>query len=435
MSDRKRQRLDSATTELPVCHLSALNDDCILEIFKKLDLNQLCAIAQTCKKLRLLAGEHFQRRYPYIIIEVFGIGGVGLSSMSNMRHANCFSRAVQNLSIEHTFSLSTNGETKYNLPIYLRSRFSNALKSITFAAGDFSNSLGDQISNLLQNVETVTFHSNLIPLQEIFYENVLYHCQRIKRIECDNGYLPTSTYPTLEEFQLMLDSDNGTDKQQTMDKLIRFFQLNPNIKEFIWMFRNKNDHDVAEHIQLFNETIGNLCNLHLDLKYIAANDSIKRLEENLNPEILTKLTINWPDNLTPIIDSLHKFTNLTHLCMTGDFGVVPKTKWFCIAKALQNLQEMYIVDTCYKLLFDDDDDNIDEIVFSFNFTPFVRFSPNLYKLTVLCKCDFNVDQITFLNDERKKLGSACKILIQIPKRYHVDQMRLLNRQNSLLEIY
>lgn len=47
-----------------------LNSNCLKSILKLLPLTDLFLLSQTCKRLHQLAGEHFQRQYPEIRMEI-----------------------------------------------------------------------------------------------------------------------------------------------------------------------------------------------------------------------------------------------------------------------------------------------------------------------------------------------------------------------------
>lgn len=69
-SQRKQHTIDghilnvSIADEIPEqCHLLSLNDDCILEILKLLELKDLCSISNACSRLRCLAQTDFASKY------------------------------------------------------------------------------------------------------------------------------------------------------------------------------------------------------------------------------------------------------------------------------------------------------------------------------------------------------------------------------------
>lgn len=54
----KKRKLDENN------YFTTLVDDCVYEILNWLNLDDLCAISRTCKKLRRLSAHEFQRKYP-----------------------------------------------------------------------------------------------------------------------------------------------------------------------------------------------------------------------------------------------------------------------------------------------------------------------------------------------------------------------------------
>lgn len=85
----------------------SLNDDCLDTILRKLSLSDLCAVSETCKRLKILASQHFMR---YHKSKVMTIQDVDKDEKLVLRHKDeeyirCFEKCIQNVTFDKSLAL------------------------------------------------------------------------------------------------------------------------------------------------------------------------------------------------------------------------------------------------------------------------------------------------------------------------------------------
>lgn len=200
-----------------------LNLDCFFSIFDWLSLNDLIAIASTCKQLQQIAGKFYQLNYQAKSARAEN-DGIYLSRIP----ANIFSKFIRKISISgdrlaayRHIGLNC-GDSIKQLRVY------GSLTPLEF----------QHIKKILQSVEALEFNDCII--MDEFYENYLKLCPRLKSLSVsrsskfrDRGTVVGTTnewllqsYPTIEHFELTELHD------LELNELKVFFEQNPNIRTF-----------------------------------------------------------------------------------------------------------------------------------------------------------------------------------------------------------
>lgn len=239
MSVESNGKVVSAPADQSMDNLTALNNDCILEILSKLNVEGLCAARRTCKKLRALVDQHvqrepFQRKYIKVPFEETEWNEIVL--YSPLAHGNHKTLWIEQTTENVSPSSRSSGLKKISFD---RGYFVSNVEKVRFDGGNFPNSFGNQIAGLLRNVKVLSFGERVYADDE-FYENVLNKCQ-LRQLECANGYIPVKQFAALQRLSMKM--IGGID-QQKADSLNRFCQMNPTMKEFVAEFRSTVDPDV-----------------------------------------------------------------------------------------------------------------------------------------------------------------------------------------------
>lgn len=442
MNAGKRPKLD--LPEEANDYFTSTNDNCIHEVLDRLNMCSLCAIRRTCTKLERLAGEHFQLKYSDSSITL--IGSREIREISNITHGKCFRQYIRNLCID------CDRNDKLNISHYIKSKFSNSIRFLCIRFGRFAGSFGYEIKDTLTNVEAIIFHCG--SEDESFYENVLKHCPRLKRLEISTNYVPDGKYPTLEYFGYSFHSKNFC--ETTAANLKRFFQMNPTIKRIDWRFNfsGQCDSDIEQYISVLSEYAKNVEEVFFEfkstfdaellygqLKVIDERKSTKKIEigvdfadnrsDIINPSALAALTNLTGLYLTvaedkEILQVLHSFVNLRFLYF-GWRGI-SKTAAIKAAKKLQNLEELHCVDFSARPRAD---------IFENILLPFVSHSTSLSKIFLNIGIIVDVKDVTTLNDMRQKLkfGSKVDIWQKVVTRFdYLDAKEMFNEKFEFVKI-
>lgn len=79
-----------------------LPDDCILALFERLTLDDLCVFSRTCRRLQILAQQHFQRKYrgeANTEVEVEIVSNAKLRVRPFKINMKCFQKFITNIRI------------------------------------------------------------------------------------------------------------------------------------------------------------------------------------------------------------------------------------------------------------------------------------------------------------------------------------------------
>lgn len=264
--------------------LMSLNEDCFQHLFKWLKADDLCHLSRTCTRLQQLAGDYYQRKYPSKWVNVSNATADGIVLLPNKNYVKCFSRFIQNLSIDflrHDHDV---------LAEFLKRNCNARPKMLQFKCSYLPDSFGDQIKTILANAETISFRNCLIDsgrlmdrcdnLRNLFVvENLLN--DQYEQVE----ELLMGTYPRLERFHCRYAGYPDS------EKLKKFFRNNK-VKSLTWYFFRKHwniIHDCVETIvthgvdleELFISIEGqnyNFTKLCQRLQQLDDRNTFKRLE-------------------------------------------------------------------------------------------------------------------------------------------------------------
>lgn len=222
--------------------LMDLNDDCISEIFQTLPLINLCAMGQTCVRLKALAGKCFKRKYPQLFFEEMEISHTfgEINFKPKLMHVKFFSPFMPNLKIHFSF------ERNADIIEYIRTRCKN-LRQVIFDGGCLLQSYGSDLEDVLEKVETVAFLQSVS--QTSYFVEILIQCPQIKQLILHENHggnklndVLLCKYPTLQHLKYI---NEGTIE---MDNLNTFFKQNPNVTKFTLYFCDLLDGNSNENV-------------------------------------------------------------------------------------------------------------------------------------------------------------------------------------------
>lgn len=419
----KKQKL----VESSVNHLTAMEDDLITEILNWLDLRSLCAISQTCNKLRQLAATEFHKKYPNAFITL-AEKNEQVCVEAIAPHIQCFSRIIGNLYIK------CSKKDKQLISAYLQSNYGDRVFSGIKFSGEFSGSFGTQIQNTLRTVESVD-----ISQTSRGYKSILTQCQSVKQLLLNWRQLESIKYPSLEHLKIDL---NGKTFQIFEDKLNEFMQLNSTIKHF----------ECTTHATNINELVNLLVKHCRNLEIVSLNaqihhifrvtellsEPLKKLDE-LESVKEIRLATDRASNVNALAS--HTLKKLTHLRLNYYFSFGVHHRVFGELDLFTNVQFLFL--RCFEITFNASDmakklPNLKEIhlsncqrhfdAFKEVIMPFLTFSPKLQKIVALDNFNLDITTIELYQDERACLLPASNLSIYISE-------DICNRQKQLIETF
>lgn len=257
----KRHKLNDYTSVILDTELMNLNDHCILEIFQRLPLINLCKMSETCVRLRILAGKCFISKYPQLVFEEMKIGRKfgKINFEPKLIHVEFFSKMMPNLKVKFP------SERDVAILQYIRAKCKN-LRQIIFDGGCLLRSYGNDLEDVLEKVETVAFLQSVS--QTSYFVEILIHCPRIKQLILHENHggnklneVLLNKYPTLQHLKHI---HEGT---IDLDNLNTFFKQNPNVTKFTLYFcdllEGNNNDNVLELIRCIAKNGIHLAQLNL----------------------------------------------------------------------------------------------------------------------------------------------------------------------------
>lgn len=416
-----------ASNQMEQDYFSALNGDCIFEIFRQLSLDDLCAVSETCSELQKWAGSHFQRKYPELSKSIaIEVKNEVVDFAQTGSYVKYFSRYIKSVQIFYS-----NDEMDERLAQFMRMHCGEDIKKIEFFGCVWCKSFGWEIQNILRNVEIVEF--NWSPGHtSVSLDDILGFCQQIKCLKVKNYAwseaieFPAKTYRTLEVFEYHIDNPN----QAISTDLETFFRQNPNIKRFVCggrletrslkrilsiVIENSQISELFLVLKFFDTDFQSILG---ELKQLDARDGFQRIELMLpNRMNLTNISAlaalrkftglhfyDWDNSLDQHVSEFKLFHNLKILnfkyCSLSEASAIE------LAQSLPNLEELY-----YDLYSQSVD--IKECI-----RPFVCFSKNLIKIII---CAYGVairdgeNILPKLKLDRKTLKGSRKSIIYFNK--------------------
>lgn len=401
---------------------TALNDDCIFEIFRRIALDELCEMSQVCKKLRELVEDYFPRRYPKLLSKKVTIekksknGPIGFCQPE--KYVRCFSRFLQNIEIRFERN-EMNGE----LLKFMRSNCGKNITEIEFDGLKWSVEFEQSMKDILSNVESMTFECSARKSFKGSLVDVLNGLPHLKSLEI---YGPKKLLksidlwrircPQLESFTCEISADG------ILNDLKQFFQENVALKHFKCVADDLKADKVKKILEIIAQ-FNNIEDLFINsftggLDFSLIRDELKVLDDRENFKQF---------GMRVDMDEVHQLFNLTPLKTFNELqlfdyygnssrldasiptafeslatlelihNVSGKTAEN-LAKNLRNLDELYLNGIR---------SNVKEVI-----KVFVRYAPKLRVIGVSnAKVDRNVFNVKSFNDERKKLKNAVKLII------------------------
>lgn len=450
MEGPKKRKLEQ------IDHFTPMNDDCIFEILSWLNLDDLCVLSRTCKKLRDIAVREFQRKYSQgkvlcilekelpLPLEAPTYYRTTVSVSPNESYVKCFGRYIRNVFV--SFS-----DRKLNLDLaaFMQTHINQLTKKIEFSRGNcyINESFAEGIKSILENVECVVFsvcHGN----ENNFYDEILKRCKQLKHLEINLNVrlncaqLPLHEHPHLQSFKCSI-----PDKRM-IENLDKFLKLNSTVKQIACSFGNdlpfvdivncfkvvaensKNLEDVSFRME---QSSKNLTLIENELKLLSNSDQIKRYElvltdpygyseENVAAFMFLTGFICDGRCLPLIIQSQSPFTKLKILIFKNGIHVNKQIATHLSNMLLPNLEVLSFEKA-----------QIEEEKFSDVLIPFVRHSQQLRKIYFsgyyLEKIQCSAKEIKILNHERGKLEGACKLTVYLDSYFN---KKLLERLSKIL---
>lgn len=431
--------MDSAEKGPGQDYFTSLNDDCILEIFDRLSLDSLCEISVTCKRLHVLAGNYYQRKYPELVSRTVRIENIDgrIRFRGPEKYAKYFSK--------HAKSVVYFGHYEKNeqLVQFMRSNFSKNIKKFSFYGVNRFKSIGREIREFLQQVEILscTIVSNRI---DVCFDDILNNVPRVKILHID---LPKSIkkvkMPRIEMscLEVLWFRSNFS---LVMNELERFLQCNSTIKRLTFELWRAKTNDVkklfeivirSKIVELFvefcSESLSEEPFLFIDfgamrkeVEMLDECEHFKRLEvrfdfnrtEGLGVYLLSLmgswlrafkgLHIHNLHNRDGFTQFLRCHTHLTVLSIDQRFKEVNHEIHQLLSKELTNLEEFYYY---RQNQHGQITSNVKEII-SF----YVRNTRKLYKIVVL---NLEAEDSSFnaleFSEQRKKLNDGIELTIYV----------------------
>lgn len=426
MSAKRRKLQQPVVKDLNTDFVS-MNNDCIYKIFEWLDLDDICSISETCKKLKVLSSDYFQRKYNNKVVNGMRIIAVNgkIELQPNERCVSCFSQCFDTVIVNVNSTLSRNIDVrKLDLPLFIRENCSEYLSTIKFQSMFLYHSIGDSIINILENVENVVFSAcNL----EGTYHQILKHCRNLKYLTLEESYgnkidqLLLQKYSKLEHFNCRYYG-----RVLLTNNLKIFLQQHPNLKQLSWCFHARirettfsdktleciemiveNGKNLEELFLSFDGTynLGSICD---SLKVLCDRKHFKRLELDFR---FTTLGYKVSEM---IMEHGHQLTTLEtllglHLCDFSDYGI----KFLPTLSAMKNLRILQLdsVGSAKRLnnIQLDGFSSLEELYIGMlvdvKFVQKFICEVKSLKIISILRCQFTISRldVRMLNVERKKL--------------------------------
>lgn len=411
MSLSKIRKLDSKLIGSNI-EFDSLNEECINNIFDWLSIEDLCKVKVTCKRLFLLANEHY--RITYGQVNAWYGKGVGSLDERNKYHKS-FASSAQRVNFYYDLELST-----------MSSIVNQNVKYISLYSYD-SDLIDTNLQNKFKNVKEISVGG---PVND----NLLQHFPNLEVIDIKFTYQWSvlGNYPKLKQVR------HQNFKKRDEQELEQFFKRNPNIKVFAsikqatettdWVLRSGLEFDdlvlmvgslrVKPFVDV-DQLIKNLHSLH-------KNQQIKRLHLQIcneeffySPKFKTLKFVESIETTDPysyceksfnIFASLPNLKCLTLYCQFGNS--LNKSQSAFLVQKLDQLEELHI--------------NAQPIG---DMIPFVRYSAKL-------KCIYLMKQpygrtfkegnttVHTLDKSRRELKHACKLTI------YMDEEQYLHVKNN-----
>lgn len=412
-------------------NLMSLNDHCILRIFEWLELDMLCVVGETCKRLQHLVVMFFKQKYhskmmTEVRIQVTIDGRIFLTPAE--KYVKFFLNFMQNITLSGGYQ-----RRPFDVLAFILKNCKTNIRQIAFEDMKFNRLHGAIIIEWLKTVETVA----LFGCQNV--HEILKYCDNLKNLKIDkyskdssNEWM-TKKYLTLERLQY----DQLPNKLSNA-KILTFLKINPNVKSLMLEFDASSER-FAEQI----------------LRQLWAID----LEELLLTINIVGYLMLWQDRVRDALEKLCERGRLKrlHLCFPnglGNIDTVHISNQHSMVKCFEKLnclEGLHLLSNDYKLpsnlfqhlkvfhleyvsenvstdIISKNLPNLEELYVAFLLTrfkefvaPFVRNATKLSKIVARdIKIENRVEMTNYrlamyFNDERGQLLNPCKVIIYIGK--------------------
>lgn len=402
--------------------LMSLNEDCFYKLFKWLPLDDLCQLSKTCIRLQQLTGTYYQSKCPSNWLTVTNATSDGIVLSPNKNYVKCFSKFIQNLSIDY---LRSDHDV---LAAFLQNHCNSRPKTVQFKCTYLPETFGDKIKTILGNAETIAFRNCLVDSGKI-----VDLCGNIKNLFVVENLL-NDQYEQVEElfdgrkYALPLEHFHcHYAGYPDMDRFGAFLENNK-VKSVTWFFYRRHWNIIHACIETIIEYAADLEELFISiegqnfnfteicrkLKMLCDRESFKRLEIQFIGEEVERKLMSQGDAMA----SLKSLVGL-HFCGFRNFqNVVPFVKQITNLKILQFKKDSDVEDVIFPLpnqslyvLPNLEQLHLIGLSKNFNYIhAYVLNSPKL-KTVVVKDCAFTDFYLNELNAGRKEQPFACDTTI------------------------
>lgn len=412
----------------------SLNDDCLLEIFKKLPVLELCNAKRICKRFNSLVDYHFMMTYKSLSFnhQMIKEDSFTLLTLGETRNIlNSFGLQIQILTVNaDSFQSSNASEVLGVINEYCGYQQLEHLKIVKFILDE---QVIDVCRRLFSNVVKLTIDKCFA--DDKLFERLLSVCTEMRELELlrqfnIDGTCLLKTYPKLEG--LILRSNDNFDP----DYLKIFFTKNPQLKKAKLIGCNFVDDElfqvIADNLHelevlavrvvhfttAFDQNLLNLLKLR-KLKKLEFNCGLKPITEFVQGLAMTNtietLGISSAELHQDLCNALCILKNLRVLKLISMYEI----KQNCIkelAQNLNNLKEFHIIE-CDGINFDDT-------------LAFVDNAPKLEKLVVNECCN-----ILPLNEQQfiRLVESCQRRADKLSLNFYLDRFELVNSKEKISE--
>lgn len=430
----KRVKLLETEQEERVDYFTALNDDCIFEIFQHLSLNELCAVNGACKRLQHLAANHFRRKYrglqaKSVVIERKN-GQIGFHGPD--KYIDCFSEEMRRISLYFT-------EMNDELLEFMQFKLDEKLFEIEFYGLNWSKAFSDGIAAFIQHLVVVrlndyknqsnlcvdSFLNNLSHLRKLtiygsekFIKKINWQrveCQKLEIFEC--RIYNSTVIKRLEDFFrknltiAVFKSRMSRPTIKQVKNVLKTVVNFENIQAFAITFDGGaiNFTSIRSELEMIDER-KSLKRFALDLRYV---DRMTGFSELTTVKSLTELHLsdpryapNYLDGYISVLSTLVGLKILNLDCYLSEANATE------LANSLQSLERV-----CFTT------GNVAEVLKSF-----AKHAPKLQEIRISQDFDTKVD-LAMLNANRRKLKDAVKLNIVTISSTGVPNYERLNNMN------
>lgn len=400
-----------------------LNIDCCEEVFDYLPLADLYALGQTCRSMRKVVGEYFKETYASVDIQLADKNSIQVWPQAVFRDDFVKMENFNEFAPKLTINVNQNDYHDMNIDEF------TSLNQLYFTNGKITDANMTNFRKKLANIEMLNLECSEIDEP---YGSVLKYCKRLKHLSIhthEKLINPRTNwlrrhYPMLEHLELKcnpLYRNDGFYGFLERHSTIKTFITNAN---FLWSHRSHFQNSIAK-IDLFEFEYSD----HADadfwsvLKQMHANGFYKRLhfrvytiDDEMAKQIasipaIEMLSVGTFGKQIPLphFDNLKKLhISICHSPYNAEI----------LAKVFTNLEEVFIGHAPYDFVM-----------------AFIKNSPKLakFKIEVIPNLDETSDEehpfnggnldLVKLNNERRQLNGARKIVIYVPDNIFIPTKR------------